>query len=177
VAGPPELPLGLRALKTAPRDVLGRPLASWVKRIFALLVDFLILSLALREFGLEVFPGVLTATANAPAPTHQILAFFGVTALVWIFYLALSGSSKRGQTLGMMLYGIAVRDEKGGGQVRVGRATLRGVILLALSGIFIDAIWPLWDRKRQSLHDKAARTVVVDMRLAELAERLPPGML
>jgi uncharacterized RDD family membrane protein YckC len=172
-----ELPLGLRGLKTAPRDVLGRPLASWVKRIFALLVDFFILSLVLREFGLQVFPAVLASPTNTPAPTNQVISFFGVSALVWIFYLTFSGSSRRGQTLGMMLYGIAVRDEKGGGQVRVGRATIRGVILLALSGFFIDAIWPLWDRKRQSLHDKAARTVVVDIRLAELAQRLPPGML
>jgi uncharacterized RDD family membrane protein YckC len=172
-----ELPLGLRALKTAPRDVLGRPLASWVKRLFAFAVDFLILSFLLREFGLQVFPAVITATTNSPAPLHQVLSFIGVVALVWIAYLGFTASSKRGQTIGMMLYGIAVRDDKTGGQVRVTRAMIRGVILIAASGIFIDALWPLWDRKRQSWHDKAARTVVVDMRLAELAQRLPPGML
>ena len=175
--GIPELPLGLRALRTAPRDVLGRPLASWVKRLFALLVDFLILSFVLREFGLEVFPAVLTSTSNSPAPSDQILQFFGVCALAWIAYLGFTASSKRGQTLGMMLYGIAVRDERSGGQVRVARATIRSVILIALSGVFVDALWPLWDTKRQSFHDKAARTVVVDMRLADLAERLPPGVL
>ena len=51
------------------------------------------------------------------------------------------------------------------------RATLRSVILVGASGFFIDLLWPLWDKKRQALHDKAARTVVVDVRLAALAER------
>ena len=91
-------------------------------------------------------------------------------------YLTLFGSSRRGQTIGMMLYGIAVRDDAGGGQVSLGRATLRSVILVGASSFFIDLLRPLWDKKRQSLHDKAARTVVVDVRLAALAEQLRQGV-
>jgi uncharacterized RDD family membrane protein YckC len=75
----------------------------------------------------------------------------------------------------MMLYGIAVRDDKGGGQVAVGRATLRSVVLVAASSFLVDFLWPLWDTKRQSLHDKAARTVVVDVRLAALAQQSQVG--
>jgi uncharacterized RDD family membrane protein YckC len=104
------------------------------------------------------------------------MSFLGVSALVWIGYLTLFGSSRRGQTIGMMLYGIAVRDDAGGGQVSLGRATLRSVILVGASSFFIDLLWPLWDKKRQSLHDKAARTVVVDVRLAALAEQLRQGV-
>jgi uncharacterized RDD family membrane protein YckC len=74
----------------------------------------------------------------------------------------------------MMLYGIAVRDDLDGGQVRVGRAALRSVILIVLFGFFIDSVWPLWDPKRQSFHDKAARTVVVDVRMARLMQGPPP---
>jgi uncharacterized RDD family membrane protein YckC len=160
-----------RFARSAPLDVLGRPLASWLKRALAIAVDFLVLSFALSEFGHEVFPVVLSSANNKP-PSGQLMSFLGVSALVWILYMTLFGSSRRGQTLGMMLYGIAVRDDADGGQVSVGRATLRSVILLGLSSFFIDFIWPLWDKKRQSLHDKAARTVVVDVRLAALAEQL-----
>jgi uncharacterized RDD family membrane protein YckC len=159
---------------SAPLDVLGRPLASWLKRALAIAVDFLVLSFALSEFGHEVFPLVLSSSTSKP-PSGQVLEFLGVSALVWIGYLTLLGSSRRGQTLGMMLYGIAVRDDAGGGQVGVGRATLRSVILVGLSSFFIDLLWPLWDKKRQSLHDKAAGTVVVDVRLAALAEQLRQG--
>jgi uncharacterized RDD family membrane protein YckC len=160
-----------RFARNAPLDVLGRPLASWLKRALAITVDFLVLTFALTEFGHEVFPVVLSSANNKP-PSGQLMSFLGVSALVWILYMTLFGSSRRGQTLGMMLYGIAVRDDADGGQVSVGRATLRSVILLGLSSFFIDFIWPLWDKKRQSLHDKAARTVVVDVRLAALAEQL-----
>ena len=36
----------------------------------------------------------------------------------------------------------------------------------SLVGIFsiLDSLWPLWDDKRQALHDKAARTNVVRSR-------------
>jgi uncharacterized RDD family membrane protein YckC len=159
----------------APLDVLGRPLASWLKRALAIAIDFLLLSFALSEFGHEVFPLVLSSSPGKP-PSGQVMSFLGVSALVWIGYLTLFGSSRRGQTIGMMLYGIAVRDDAGGGQVSLGRATLRSVILVGASSFFIDLLWPLWDKKRQSLHDKAARTVVVDVRLAALAEQLRQGV-
>lgn len=166
----------VRQVPVAPLDSQGRPLASFFKRGLAIAVDFLVLSIALGEFGHIVFPLVVdssstTTAISAAAPVSQVWEFFGVIALVWIGYLAWCASSHRGQTLGMMLYGIAVRNDADGGRVTAARATLRSVILFALFGFLIDLLWPLWDYKRQSLHDKAARTVVVDMRMAQLAEQ------
>jgi uncharacterized RDD family membrane protein YckC len=181
VEGPPTSPphngaqlRGKPSLHGRPLDALGRPLASWAKRILALLVDFFFLSLLLSWFGHTVFPNLLSSSSAIynKVPESQALSFLGVSFLVWVGYLTLLGSSKRGQTLGMMLYGIAVRGLDGG-QVSVGRATVRSVILVVLSGFLIDAFWPLWDPRRQALHDKPARTVVVDMRLAALLQQLP----
>ena len=109
-----------RFVRSAPLDVHGRPLASWLKRALAIAVDFLVLSFALSWFGHQVFPLVLSSTVSSP-PEGQVVSFLGVSALVWVGYLALLGSSRRGQTLGMMLYGIAVRDDADGGQVSVAR--------------------------------------------------------
>ena len=158
-------------------DSQGRPLASWAKRFLAILVDFLLLSALLSWFGHAVFPNLLSSSASIynSVPPSQALSFLGVSFLVWVGYLSLLGSSRRGQTLGMMLYGIAVRDLEGG-PVKLGRAIIRSVILVAASGFLVDAFWPLWDPRRQALHDKPARTVVVDMRLAALLEQLPPGI-
>lgn len=163
--------------RVAPLDALGRPLASWAKRVLAILVDFLLLSLLLSWFGHAVFPNLLSSSSAtySSVPQSQALSFLGVSFLVWVGYLSLLASSRRGQTLGMMLYGIAVRDVEGG-SVSVGRATIRSVILILASGFLIDAFWPLWDPRRQALHDKPARTVVVDVRLAALLEQLPPGV-
>jgi uncharacterized RDD family membrane protein YckC len=162
---------------TAHVDSLGQPLASWPKRFLAILVDFLLLSALLSWFGHAVFPNLLSSSAAIynSVPQSQALSFLGVSFLVWVGYLSLLGSSRRGQTLGMMLYGIAVRDLEGG-PVKLGRAIVRSVILVAASGFLVDAFWPLWDPRRQALHDKPARTVVVDMRLAKLLEQLPPGI-
>jgi uncharacterized RDD family membrane protein YckC len=160
----------------APLDTLGRPLASYFKRALAIMVDFLVLSIALNFFGHEVFPLVVNSTSTSTsiagtAPSGQFWEFVGVIALVWVGYLTWFASSRKGQTLGMMLYGIAVRDVNDGGRVSAGRATLRSFILFMLFGFLIDVLWPLWDTRRQALHDKAARTVVVDVRLAALAEQ------
>jgi uncharacterized RDD family membrane protein YckC len=140
------------------------------------MVDFLVLSIALNWFGHEVFPLVVNSTATATsfsgtAPTGQFWEFIGVIVLVWVGYLSWFASSRKGQTIGMMLYGIAVRDVNDGGRVTAGRAALRSFILFVLFGFLIDVLWPLWDTRRQALHDKAARTVVVDVRLAALAEQ------
>lgn len=151
-----------------PLDPIGRPLASWFKRALAILVDFFLLSFVLNWFGHVVFPQVLD---QSTPPTGDLFAFFGVTVLLWLLYLSFFGSSRRGQTIGMMLYGIAVRDEKDGGAVPVGRAALRGLVFIVMLWTVIDIIWPLWDLRRQSLHDKAGRTVVVDVRLAAFLQQ------
>jgi uncharacterized RDD family membrane protein YckC len=175
----PNAPYGAagwpRFAQQLPVDSLGRPLASWIKRALAIAVDFLLLWFILSEIGHEAFPLVVSSSTSTHAPESQVLSFIGVSLLVWIGYLAFLASSRRGQTLGMMLYGIAVRDDSGGGQVSIWRATLRSAILIFASGFFVDLLWPLWDRKRQSLHDKAARTVVVDVRLAALLQQLQSG--
>ena len=70
-----------------------------------------------------------------------------------------------------MAVGIAVRDAAGGGQIGAARGLGRGMIMSAfvfgpilLVPWALDMLWPLWDPARQALHDKAARTVVVDVR-------------
>jgi uncharacterized RDD family membrane protein YckC len=168
-------PSRTRPRTQAPLDALGRPLASWAKRFLALLVDFVLLSVLLSWFGHAVYPNLLSSSASVydKVPQSQALSFLGVSFLVWLGYLSLLGSSRRGQTLGMMLYGIAVRGLDGG-PVSVGRATIRSAILILASTFLVDAFWPLWDPRRQALHDKPARTVVVDVRLAALLENLPP---
>ena len=169
---PNRYPYGIPGLRPAPLDAKGRPLASWLKRVFAMILDFFFLSLVLNWLGHEAFPLVANATNLATAPKGQVASFFGVILLVWLGYLSFFASSRRGQTLGMMIYGIAVRDETSGDRVAIVRATLRSLIIVVFCGFLVDLLWPLWDNRRQSLHDKAARTVVVDVRLAALAQRV-----
>lgn len=98
-----------------------------------------------------------------------VAAFFGslvVVAIVGVLYKVLMEGSPRGQTVGKMALRIAVRDQSTGGRIGYGRALLRWFVGMGLWFIFyipgiIDLLFPLWDSKKQTIHDKAASSVVV----------------
>ena len=76
------------------------------------------------------------------------------------YYTYLEGTS--GQTLGKKALGIRVVDLGGGGSIGFGRAFLRyiGRIVSAIP-LFLGYFWMLWDKEKQTWHDKFANSVVV----------------
>ena len=76
------------------------------------------------------------------------------------YYTYLEGSS--GQTLGKKALGIRVVDLGGGGSIGFGRAFIRyiGRIVSAIP-LFLGYFWMLWDKEKQTWHDKFANSVVV----------------
>ncbi|MEU9025896.1 RDD family protein [Actinomadura sp. NPDC048394] len=74
-----------------------------------------------------------------------------------------------GQTPGKMALGIQIISRSDSKQIGFGRAAWRLGFTMILSfvtvgvGALIDVAWLLWDRDRQTLHDKAARTLVVEV--------------
>ena len=71
-----------------------------------------------------------------------------------------------------MATGIAVRDAGGHDQIGTARGLVRALVIAAfvipslvvLAAWLVDVLWPLRDPVRQSIHDKLARSVVVDVR-------------
>jgi uncharacterized RDD family membrane protein YckC len=85
----------------------------------------------------------------------------GVTTLLGVaYYTYLEGSS--GQTLGKKALGIRVIDLGGGGSIGYGRAFIR-YIGRYVSGIalLLGYFWMIWDKEKQTWHDKFANSVVV----------------
>ena len=85
-----------------------------------------------------------------------------------IYYAAMNGS-RRGQTVGKMALGIAVRDARTGGPIGFWRALGRNLITVVFEALFsipyiLDSLAPLWDARRQAWHDKVAHSVVVDLK-------------
>lgn len=94
----------------------------------------------------------------------------------------------KGATLGKLALGLRVRRTAGAGQLPWSTAIVRtmaflgvgyltsltlltgSLALILLTGAVVavwgllDMLWPLWDKRRQALHDKVARTVVVKIR-------------
>ena len=138
-------------------------LASWGRRLAALLVDGAVLA------------GIVLATMLAAGRTLEevndtiwhgsslaVLALFVLPEA--IYDTVMIGS--RNQTFGKMALGIAVVDAEGRGRIGYARAFRRWLstalfwALFTIPGI-VDHLWPLRDARKQTFHDKFARSVVV----------------
>lgn len=85
--------------------------------------------------------------------------------VAFLYYVLQHG--RWGQTLGKRVMSLRVVRADDAGPISYGQAAWRllfaYLISLATCGVggLIDVAWILWDRRRQALHDKVARTVVV----------------
>lgn len=129
------------------------------------------------RFAAQLVDGVIILLVTMPmlylvygedyfAPTESREMFLGVWDFVFSWVLptvfVLGFWIKQGATPGKMLFGLKVLDEKTGNFLTLGQALLRYVSQF-LSGIvlFLGYIWAGFDKKKQSWHDKIAKTVVV----------------
>jgi uncharacterized RDD family membrane protein YckC len=138
-------------------------LASWGRRLAALLVDIVVLGLAIA---------VALFASGMPVEDLRDRVEAGETLLIVvlflipeaIYYTALIGS--RSQTFGKMALRIKVVDAESRSPIGYARAFRRWLSTATLRALFtvptvVDHLWPLRDPKNQTLHDKFARSVVV----------------
>jgi len=159
----------------------GETYATWGIRVGGYLIDFVIFLVVLvvlfllfrHSHALNVH---LMARRGTRRRNFSAVPFL-ITGVLYVVYGTLLCGSPRGQTLGMMAVGVrAVRDESFA-VLGYGRALARALfevvlrlinLLFFLLGLIwlLDMLFPLWDRKRQTLHDKAAGSVVLRVRPA-----------
>ena len=177
--GQPPLASGAYGYVPVPVDRFGRPLADWWQRWVAIIVDALIIGVprvivTAIVIGSYVSGGGVFSTRWRAGVVIAGIAF----AIIGIVYFALLNGSTKGQTVGQMALGIAVRDDATGGPIDPQRAGLRilvlypGIVLgwIPIVGTLAD-LWtlvaglsPLWDERRQGFHDKVAHTDVIKVR-------------
>ena len=86
----------------------------------------------------------------------------GILALLaGIAYYVYFEGGPTGQTIGKKALGIRVVDRNTGGPIGYGRAFLRWVGEIPSSFLLLGYLWMLWDREKQTWHDKIATTLVV----------------
>lgn len=138
--------------------------ASYWRRAFALVIDAAItLGAATYVYAMGFQPRSLLATADG------FLLFIPLNWLaIGALYSTLLHGSGRGQTLGKMITGIRVSDASTGESISRARAFGRWLVtailwsfpLVPLIGGVVDAVWCLFDARRQTIHDKVAHSVV-----------------
>jgi uncharacterized RDD family membrane protein YckC len=150
-------------MDVSPSGEPARELASWGRRLAALLLDTVVLGLAI---------GVALYAAGMKADDLRARVEEGETLLIVvlflipeaIYYTALIGS--RSQTIGKKALGIKVVDAESRAPIGYPRAFRRWLSTATLRALFtiptiVDHLWPLRDKRNQALHDKFARSVVV----------------
>ncbi len=172
-------PYGAYGYAPVPVDRFGRPLADWWQRLLAIIMDALIIGIP-RAVVTAVIIGSVSSGGGIFSTDWRAGAIIAgiLFAIIGVAYFALLNGSERGQTVGQMALGIAVRDEATGGPIDPQRAGLRILVLYPgiivgwipiLGGIadlwtLIAGLSPLWDNRRQGFHDKVAHTDVIKVR-------------
>lgn len=164
-----------------PVDSLGRPLAEWWQRLVAYIIDGFIFGVVFW-ICLAAFIGTSFSFGNNGVGFIGLWLAYLIPGLAGIAYFAFLEGSEKGQSVGMMALGIAVRDSATGGPINPQRAGIRMVILwpalalylIPVVGIFVGyiaGIWtlvcglsPLWNPGRQGYHDMAQKTTVIKVR-------------
>src|SRR5918995_911278 len=137
-------------------------LASWGRRLAALVVDGLILGAVVLTT--MVSAGVALADVSDTVWHGSSLAVIALFVLPEAIYDTFMIGA-RNQTIGKMALRIKVVDAERGSPIGYSRAFTRWLSTTFLWALFtvpgiLDHLWPLRDSRRQGLHDKFARSVV-----------------
>jgi uncharacterized RDD family membrane protein YckC len=151
--------------------VPGPHLAGYGTRLGGYLLDDLILLVTsivvLIPFGGAFHETTITVGKSTGHFTHIGPHGFGIVlqAAVILLYGTLFIGSRRGQTPGMMIVGIRCVSAGAGTSLGHGKAFLRALVEFVLGVLVIpwviDMLFPLWDRRNQTIHDKSVGCLVV----------------
>jgi uncharacterized RDD family membrane protein YckC len=162
-------------------DPQALPYAGWGTRLGGYLIDAVIfipvlavLYLVLRHTHTLEVHLMTRRNGTHVRRTVSLLAPL-ITAGLFVIYATVMYGGARGQTVGMMAVGVRVVREEAHDALGYGRALWRASVeqflrILATVTLILGVIWlldmlfPLWDKKRQTLHDKLAKTVVLRVR-------------
>ncbi len=87
---------------------------------------------------------------------------YGLGLLISLAYFTYFEGGANGQTPGKAAMGIRVIDFGGGGAIGYGRAFVRWIgRFVSEIPLLLGYFWMLWDKERQTWHDKFANAVVV----------------
>jgi len=147
--------------------------AEWIDRVAAALIDgFLTAAVAIvMIIIISIVAGGLGAVGGEGAATGILCLGMGITMLSALglgLYNKVFLVSKRGFSIGQGIMKLKVVDASGN-IPSVGTLILRLLVQLGMNAvpfvgiilILLDLLWPLWDEKKQTLHDKAASTFVI----------------
>lgn len=134
-------------------------LASWGLRVLATLVDYVVLILP------ELLIYTIAWSSSSLLARVMVIVLQGVY-LVWLL------AKPNGQTIGNRFAKTKVVNARTGRTLTFSQSLQRWLFIALFTVVFafvpvlallelLDVLWPLWDKRNQTLHDKFAQTLVV----------------
>ncbi|WP_165700111.1 RDD family protein [Ornithinimicrobium ciconiae] len=179
---------GYTGLETGPVTPDGQPIASWGMRFLARILDGILIGVVSTLLAMVIMPDFFGDymdwvmdpgdSLTVPSGLASDLLMYGLmTAVLGIVYEALM-LKQFGATVGKMATGLRVRLRDQDGPLSWATSVIRALVwfgpnllsgfasLSFISGLFglLNGLWPLWDKNKQSLNDKVAKTNVVKKR-------------
>jgi uncharacterized RDD family membrane protein YckC len=155
------LVMGVYSLVKVPNFDENYRFAGFWERLFALVVDVIIMIVVTMIISSIYLIGY-SMLLSVPTYGYDIETMASLVGLpvAWLYY-AVMESSKRQATFGKMLFGLRVVDLNGD-RISFGRASGRyfGKALSSFT-FLIGYFMAGWTRKKQALHDKMSRCLVV----------------
>ena len=147
----------------------GATYAQWGDRVVGYIIDSLIVAavMGVLYFALGSLLVAAAGSSASGAICCVMIALFPVSSLLVGLYNRVYLVSQRGSSIGQGIMHLKVVDINGN-LLTMGTATIRllaqvGLSFLPLVGPLLDLLWPLWDERRQTLHDKAVSAFVLKM--------------
>ena len=137
--------------------------ASFWQRFLSLGVD--VVSLLAAYYCLSFLVGLawgLTVGTATESQINTLVSLALALTLAAYFVYAWVGTASGG-TLSQRLVGLCVLDKDTQEPPGMGRAFIRVLMSMTVSTLFycLGYLWAIWDREKQTWHDKAANTIVV----------------
>jgi len=130
------------------------------RRLIAAIIDGIVVYVVTL-----IVVGQITGATYDGSTGRALVASLAVAVLGFLYYVL--QHARWGQTLGKRAMSIRVVRESDAGAISYGQSARRLLFEYLISfvtcgiGGVVDVAWILWDERRQALHDKVAKTVVV----------------
>jgi uncharacterized RDD family membrane protein YckC len=144
--------------------------ATWANRVIGYIIDSLFVGVAMVVLYMAL-GGLLSVLANmgashaAGAMCCVLIILFPVATFLVGLYNRMYLVSQRGYSIGQGVVNVKVIDADGH-LLSQGTAFIRLLAQVGISLIpflpLLDLLWPLWDERRQTLHDKAVNCYVIN---------------
>ena len=152
------------------------PVAGWWLRVAARLIDEVVQILGMLPYliGLVMLldaKGSGATVYQSADPTRQtdrvtvliglgLMGLGGILSMViWVWNRVVQ-QGRTGQSIGKAAMKIVLVSSRTGTPIGAGSAFVREIVHVVDGSLYIGYLWPLWDRRKQTLADKLVGTVV-----------------